>query len=129
VLLIGGRSLVSGDMTGGELFSYVIFTGLMAASIIQLSSIGTQISEAFAGLERIREVMEMTTEADEDHGRAPLGPVEGDIEFQDVSFEYTEGVPVLRAVSFDAPAGSTTALVGSSGSDKSTLISLVMAFN
>ncbi|HEX6927126.1 MAG TPA: ABC transporter ATP-binding protein [Longimicrobiaceae bacterium] len=129
VILIGGRSLASGEMTIGGLFSYVIFTGLMAAPIIQIASIGTQISEAFAGLDRIREIMQMSTEADEDHGRSPLGRIEGEVEFRDVSFEYTPGVPVLRNVSFRAPAGSTTALVGSSGSGKSTLISLVMAFN
>src|SRR5690606_16728379 len=125
VILIGGRSLASGEMTIGGLFSYVIFTGLMAAPIIQIASIGTQISEAFAGLDRICEIMQMSTEADEDHGRSPLGRIEGEVEFRDVSFEYTPGVPVLRNVSFRAPAGSTTALVGSSGSGKSTHISLV----
>ena len=129
VILVSGRAITNGTMTVGDLVSYLIFTGLMAAPIIQISSIGTQISEAFAGLDRIRELMEMTTEGDEDREREPLGPIEGEIEFADVSFEYTPGVPVLRDVTFRAPAGSTTALVGSSGSGKSTLISLVMAFN
>ncbi|HEX6071302.1 MAG TPA: ABC transporter ATP-binding protein [Longimicrobiaceae bacterium] len=129
VILIGGRSIARGEMTIGDLFSYIFFTGLMAAPVIQISSIGTQISEAFAGLDRIRELMQMSTEGDEDRSREPLGPIEGEIEFTDVSFEYTAGVPVLQHVTFHAPAGSTTALVGSSGSGKSTLISLVMAFN
>src|SRR6266699_4367146 len=92
-------------------------------------AIGTQITEAFAGLDRIREIMDMPTEDEEDSARAPLPEVQGEIEFENVWFEYNEGVPVLRNVSFKAPAGSTTALVGSSGSGKSTLISLAMNFN
>ena len=129
VIVVGGRALASGDMTVGDLFSYVIFTGLLAAPIIQIASISTQISEAFAGLDRIREILDMSTERDEDRTREPLGPIEGEVEFSQVFFEYEEGLPVLRDVTFTAPAGSTTALVGSSGSGKSTLISLVMAFN
>src|SRR5690606_7208969 len=129
VILIGGRAIASGEMTVGDLFAYFFFTGLMAAPIIQIASISTQISEAFAGLDRIREVMQMTTEDDEDLSRTAIGPIHGDIDFSDVSFEYNEGVPVLQDITFQAPAGSTTALVGSSGSGKSTLISLVMAFN
>jgi subfamily B ATP-binding cassette protein MsbA len=96
---------------------------------VQLANIGTQLSEAFAGLDRIREIRRMATEDEEDASRAPIWAVRGDVEFRDVTFEYVEGVPVLKNVSFSAPAGSTTALVGSSGSGKSTLISLVMAFN
>jgi subfamily B ATP-binding cassette protein MsbA len=129
MILVGGRSVVTGQMTLGDLFMYVFFTGLMAMPMIQFASIGTQITEAFAGLDRIREVMNMTTEDEEDAQRAPLPGVRGEIEFEDVSFEYKAGAPVLKNVSFDAPAGSTTALVGSSGSGKSTLISLVMNFN
>ncbi len=129
MILIGGRSVVAGAMTLGDLFMYVIFTGLMASPLIQFAAIGTQITEAFAGLDRIREVMNMTTEDQEDERRSPLPNVEGEIEFEHVSFEYNEDVPVLRDVSFKAAAGSTTALVGSSGSGKSTLISLVMNFN
>jgi ABC-type multidrug transport system fused ATPase/permease subunit len=129
MILVGGSSVVAGEMTLGDLFMYVFFTGLMAMPMIQFAAIGTQITEAFAGLERIREVMNMATEDEEDAKRAPLPDVEGKIEFENVSFEYNEGVPVLKNVSFHAPAGSTTALVGSSGSGKSTLISLVMNFN
>jgi ABC-type multidrug transport system fused ATPase/permease subunit len=97
--------------------------------VIQLASIGTQMSEAFAGLDRIREIRRMATEDQEDESRAPLPDVRGEVEFADVTFEYNAGAPVLKHVSFKAPAGSTTALVGSSGSGKSTLISLVMTFN
>jgi ABC-type multidrug transport system fused ATPase/permease subunit len=129
IILVGGHSVVTGQMTIGDLFMYVMFTGMMAMPLIQFAAIGTQITEAFAGLDRIREVMNMRTEDDEDSIRKPLPVVEGEIEFDNVSFEYNPGVPVLKDVSFTAPAGSTTALVGSSGSGKSTLISLAMNFN
>jgi ABC-type multidrug transport system fused ATPase/permease subunit len=129
IILVGGRAVVTGQMTIGDLFMYVLFTGLMAMPLIQFAAIGTQITEAFAGLDRIREVMDMATEDEEDAARAPLSEVQGEIEFENVWFEYNEGVPVLKNVSFKAPAGSTTALVGSSGSGKSTLISLSMNFN
>jgi ABC-type multidrug transport system fused ATPase/permease subunit len=129
MIVVGGRAILEGRMTVGEFINYILFTGLMAAPVVQIASIGTQISEAFAGLDRIHELMSMRTEDDEDSVRAPLGEIAGEVVFDDVSFEYNPGVPVLQHVSFTAPAGTTTALVGSSGSGKSTLISLVMAFN
>jgi subfamily B ATP-binding cassette protein MsbA len=129
MILVGGRAVVTGVMTIGDLFMYVLFTGLMAMPLIQFAAIGTQITEAFAGLDRIREVMAMATEDEEDVNRAPLSQVQGEVEFVNVWFAYEEGRPVLKNVSFKAPAGSTTALVGSSGSGKSTLTSLVMNFN
>ena len=129
MILLGGRSVLNREMTVGELVMYLSFTGMMAAPLIEMSAIGTQISEAFAGLDRIREVMAMMPEDAGDAMRAGVDGLRGDIEFQNVSFEYREGVPVLKNVSLRTPAGTTTALVGSSGSGKSTLISLVMAFN
>jgi len=129
MIVVGGRAILAGQMTLGDFFMYIFFTGLVAAPVVQIASIGTQVSEAFAGLDRIREVRSMATEDDEDRAREPIGHVEGEIVFDDVTFAYTPGVPVLKNVSFRAPAGTTTALVGSSGSGKSTLISLVMAFN
>jgi subfamily B ATP-binding cassette protein MsbA len=129
MVLVGGRAVLAGTMTLGGFVMYVFFIGLVAAPLIQIASIGTQITEALAGLDRIHELRRLGTERDEDGARVPLARVRGDVAFQDVSFAYTPGVPVLRGVSFHAPAGSTTALVGSSGSGKSTLISLVMAFN
>ena len=129
MMLIGGNSIRSGAMTIGDLVMYLSFTALMTMPVIQLASIGTQLSEAFAGLDRIREIRRMATEDQEDESRAPLPDVRGRVDFDDVTFEYNPGVPVLKHVSFTAAAGSTTALVGSSGSGKSTLISLVMTFN
>ena len=129
MIIVGGRSILAHQMTVGDLLNYILFTGLLAAPVVQMASIGTQISEAFAGLDRIRELMAMSTEDEEDASHAPIGEIHGEVEFQDVWFEYTAGVPVLKDVSFRAAAGTTTALVGSSGSGKSTLISLVMAFN
>jgi len=129
MIFIGGRDIILGRMTLGGFVMYVFFTGLMAAPLIQIASIGTQITEAFAGLDRIRELRQMTTEDEEDAARHPIDAIRGEVVFEDVSFEYNPGVLVLKHISFTAPAGSTTALVGSSGSGKSTLMSLVMAFN
>ena len=129
MIWLGGRAILAHEMTLGDLVMYIFFIGLVAAPLVQIASIGTQITEAFAGLDRIREILDMTTESDEDASRAPLGRLTGHVVFDNVWFEYNPGQPVLKGVSFHADAGSTTALVGSSGSGKSTLISLVMAFN
>ena len=129
VVIFGGRAIIAGTMTVGDLFQYVTLTALLAMPIVQIASIGTQLSEAFAGLDRIHEIMTTAREDADDVNRGEILDLRGDIEFQDVSFEYNPGVPVLKNVSFTARAGTTTALVGSSGSGKSTLISLVMAFN
>jgi subfamily B ATP-binding cassette protein MsbA len=130
IMIVGGRSILEGAMTLGDLIMYVFFVGLMVAPLVQIAAIGTQISEAFAGLDRIREVREMATEDEQRGGTTPLGDIEGDVAFDNVSFTYkgTE-TPVLNDVSFRSPAGTTTALVGPSGAGKSTLIGLVMAFN
>jgi len=129
MIIVGGRSILNGTMTLGGLVMYIFFIGLVAAPLIQIASVGTQISEAFAGLDRIREIRDMATEDQQDEGLAPVGEIEGRVEFSDVTFSYVSGVPVLKGVSFVADGGSTTALVGSSGSGKSTLIGLVMAFH
>jgi len=129
LIIIGGRAVLAGTMTLGDLFMYVFFIGLLAAPLVQIASIGTQVSEAFAGLDRIREIRELASEDHADAGKLALEDIEGRVEFDDVTFEYVAGVEVLKHVSFSAPAGSTTALVGSSGSGKSTLVGLVLAFN
>ncbi|OLC04375.1 MAG: ABC transporter permease [Gemmatimonadetes bacterium 13_1_40CM_4_69_8] len=129
MILEGGHAILSGAMTLGDFFMYGIFIGLVAMPLINIAAIGTQITEAFAGLDRIREIRRLATEDAEDGTRAPLADVTGDVGFEDVSFAYVPGKDVLRHVSFHAPPGSTTALVGSSGAGKSTLISLVLAFS
>ncbi|HEY4215513.1 MAG TPA: ABC transporter ATP-binding protein [Gemmatimonadaceae bacterium] len=129
MILIGGKSILAGTMTLGDFVEYVFVVGLMAAPLVQIASIGTQVSEAFAGLDRIAEIRAMPTEDQADTAKQSIPEVEGEVEFRDVTFEYVPGVEVLKNVSFVAPAGSTTALVGSSGGGKSTMIGLVMAFN
>jgi ABC-type multidrug transport system fused ATPase/permease subunit len=128
ILFFGGRSILAGDMTTGELFSYVLYVGVMTVPLIQISNIGTQITEAFAGLDRIHELRAVHTEDEQDASRAAVAEVLGDVTFEDVWFEYKPDTPVLKGISFHAPAGTTTALVGPSGGGKSTLIGLVMAF-
>ncbi len=135
MILVGGESMIQevarpgAGMTKGEFFQYLVFTGLVAAPVVQMASIGTQITEAFAGLDRIREVMRMRTEEEEHGGTAPAGAVNGDVVLEDVDFSYESGKLVLHQVSLHAPAGSTTALVGSSGSGKTTLVGLIMGFH
>ena len=129
MIWMGGNDILAGRMTLGDFVMYIFFIGLLAAPMISIASIGTQITEAFAGLDRIREILSMQTEDEADAGKPSLGEIRGDIKFDNVWFEYNPGVPVLKDVTFHAAPGTTTALVGSSGSGKSTLISLVMAFN
>ena len=129
IIVMGGRAIIADQWTVGDLLRYLLFTGVVVAPVVSIASIGTQITEAFAGLDRIREILGTPTELDEDQSRHTIDELTGDIALDHVTFAYTEGVPVLRDVSLTAPAGTTTALVGSSGSGKSTLVSLVMAFN
>jgi ABC-type multidrug transport system fused ATPase/permease subunit len=128
MIVFGGNAVQAGTMTLGDFLMYISFTFLLALPVIELTSVGTQITEALAGLDRIREVMAMTTEDDEDANREPIPNIEGKIDFESVEFEYDAGVPVLKGVEFHSKAGTTTALVGSSGSGKSTILSLVLNF-
>jgi subfamily B ATP-binding cassette protein MsbA len=127
-MYVGGRDVINGQMTIGSLITFVIFIAMVTMPLVQIASIGTQITEAFAGLDRIRELRDMATEDQEDAAKQQVPSVVGRVEFDNVWFEYEKDVPVLKGVNFIAPAGTTTALVGSSGSGKSTLISLIMAF-
>jgi ABC-type multidrug transport system fused ATPase/permease subunit len=129
MMLVGGNAVIHKTMTLGDFMMYMLFIGLVAVPVVSIASIGTQITEAFAGLDRIYEIRAMLTEDQEDDKLEDLGELHGDVAFDRVVFEYNTGVPVLKGITFNAPLGSTTALVGSSGSGKSTLISLVMAFN
>ena len=129
VIWMGGEAVLSEAMTLGDLVMFVFFIGVLAAPIVQIANVGTQVADAFAGLDRIRDLLAMPTEDKDEPNRKPLGPVRGEITFEAVHYSYEAGLPVLKGVSLKAEPGTTTALVGSSGSGKSTLISLVMAFD
>jgi len=129
IMLIGGRAILAGTMTLGDMIMYVFFVGMMVAPLVQIASIGTQISEAFAGLDRLREIREHTTEDEEDRNLQPIGVLDGDVVFDNVTFGYEDEKFVLFDIDLHAPAGTTTALVGPSGAGKSSLINLVMAFH
>jgi len=129
IMVVGGRAILAGDMTLGDMIMYVFFVGMMVAPLVQIAAIGTQISEAFAGLDRIREIRNTVTEDAGDAALSSVGRLDGKVAFEDVSFGYEPDKPVLHDVSLHAPPGTTTALVGPSGSGKSTLINLVMAFH
>ena len=128
VMVVGGRLIVRGNMSIGEFFAFTLYLGFMVAPVFQMVSIGTQITEAFAGLDRMHEVMEERPEDIDPDRTISVDRFNGSIRFDDVFFEYEAGKPVLHGVSLEATPGTVTALVGSSGSGKSTLIGLVAAF-
>ncbi len=125
---IGGYMLTEKTLTPGELTQFAFFLGFLIAPIFQMSNIGSQLTEAFAGLDRTEELMNTEVEDDPTVRTIQIGEVKGDIEFKDVSFAYEEDKQVLKHVSFAAPAGSVTALVGTSGSGKSTIAGLAASF-
>jgi ABC-type multidrug transport system fused ATPase/permease subunit len=128
VIIVGGRMILSGSMSIGDFFAFTLYLGFMVAPVFQMVSIGTQITEAFAGLDRMHEVLEEQPE-DVDPARVvQLERIVGSVRFENVTFEYEPGKPVLHGVTLEAVPGGVTALVGSSGSGKSTLIGLVAAF-
>ena len=128
IMGIGGYYMIMGEMTTGEFLFFTLILGFMIAPIVQMSNIGSQLTEALAGLDRTEELMNMTAEEDNQDRTIKLNSIKGDIEFKDVSFSYDEGKAVLHNINFKAPAGSVTALVGSSGSGKSTIAGLSATF-
>jgi ABC-type multidrug transport system fused ATPase/permease subunit len=129
MMLVGANDVLAGRMTVGSFISFTLYLGLLVGPVVQIVNIGSQITEAFAGLERIREIRgEIPEDVDENKLR-PLQRIDGRIELRDVWFEYEPGKPVLRGLSLVAAPGTSTALVGSSGSGKSTLIGLIAAFH
>jgi subfamily B ATP-binding cassette protein MsbA len=115
-------------LTAGDFLQFTMFMVFMIAPIVQMSNIGSQLTEAFAGLDRTEELMNTPVEDDGTERTIQLGSIKGDIEFKNVSFSYEEGKPVLKNISFSAPAGSVTALVGTSGSGKTTIAGLAASF-
>ena len=128
IMGIGGYFMMDNTMTFGDFISFTLFLGFMIAPIVQMSNIGSQLTEAMAGLDRTQELMEMTIEDNPKVRINYLNEIKGDIVFNNVSFSYEENKEVLHNISFKAPSGSVTALVGSSGSGKSTIASLAATF-
>jgi subfamily B ATP-binding cassette protein MsbA len=129
VMWMGAHLNAAGRLTSGGYFSYVMFLAFMTAPIVQLVNIGTQLTEAMAGMDRTREVMAEIEEDASPSRTVEIGSIRGDVEFENVEFEYEKGKPVLHGISFESKPGTVTALVGSSGSGKSTIISLICAFH
>ncbi len=129
VMYMGAHLNAVGKLSAGGYFSYVMMLAFMTAPVVQLVAIGTQLTEALAGLDRTREIMAEIEEDTHPSRSLELGPVVGDVRFVDVGFSYTAGKPVLHDINFETRHGTVTALVGSSGSGKSTIISLVCGFH
>lgn len=128
IMGMGGYLIMEGQMTFGDFLAFTLYLGFLIAPIVQMSNIGSQLTEAFAGLDRTEEIMNMPLEADDQKRVVALPKIHGDIRFDQVSFAYESGKDVVKGISFEAPAGSVTALVGTSGSGKTTLAGLAATF-
>lgn len=128
IMGVGGFLILEGEITVGDFFAFTLYLGFLIAPIVQMSNIGSQITEAFAGLDRTEELMNLEREGEEKDRQHDLGQMTGHIHFENVVFGYQKDNPVIKSVSFDAPPGSVTALVGSSGSGKTTIAGLVASF-
>lgn len=128
IMGMGGYMIMDGQMTFGDFLAFTLYLGFMIAPIVQMSNIGSQFTEAFAGLDRTEDIMNRPLENAGGNRAVAISNIKGDIEFQHVSFAYEEGKEVLKGISFSAPAGSVTALVGTSGSGKTTIAGLAASF-
>ena len=128
VMGYGGYLVIEGQITIGALFSFTVFLGFLVAPVVQMANIGTQMTEAFAGLDRTAELLARPREDDDPRRTMEMPPVDGHIVFEDVHFRYEDDKPVLKGISFEAAPGTVIALVGSSGSGKSTIAGLAATF-
>jgi subfamily B ATP-binding cassette protein MsbA len=129
VMYFGGHAVLRGTWTVGDYFQYNMFLVFMIAPVIQIVNIGTQLTEAFAGLDRTNEIMAEVEENNTPGRSIEMPPIQGTVKFEDVEFSYEADKPVLHGITFESRPGTVTALVGSSGSGKSTIISLICAFH
>ncbi len=129
IMYMGSRQIAAHKMQVGDFMMYTSMLAFMVAPVVQVVNIGTQLSEALAGLERTRQIMKERPEDEDPNRTIKLPPIQGHVQFENVEFAYEENKPVLHGISFDARPGTVTALVGSSGSGKSTIIGLVSAFH
>ncbi len=129
IMLMATKQMLANKLTQGEFIMYIVFLGYLGALLFQVVRVGTQVTEAVAGLERTNELLDEVPETDDPGRTITVGPIHGDVTFRHVSFAYQEEKPVLRDIWFHASPGSVTALVGASGSGKSTVISLIAAFH
>jgi subfamily B ATP-binding cassette protein MsbA len=129
VMWLGGNLVLHSQWTVGDYFQYNVFLAVMVAPVFQIVNIGTQLTEAFAGLDRTNEIMSELEENQTPERTEKMPPIRGTVQFENVEFAYEPEKPVLHGISFLAEPGTVTALVGSSGSGKSTIISLVCAFH
>ena len=128
IMAISGHMIINGKMTVGDFLAFLLYLGFMIAPIVQMSNIGSQITEAFAGLDRTEEIISNEREIDDPKRTVTIPTIRGDIAFSGVGFAYEKGNKVIENISFKCPAGSVTALVGSSGSGKTTLAGLSASF-
>ncbi len=128
IMWIGGSNIMEGNMTVGDFFAFTLYLGFLVAPIVQMSNIGSQITDAFAGIDRMEEILNTPQEGEEDQRTIKLGELKGNVSFNDVSFAYEKDNEVLHNISFEASAGTVTALVGSSGSGKTTIAGLAASF-
>ncbi|HPF12894.1 MAG: ABC transporter ATP-binding protein [Planctomycetes bacterium] len=128
LMWMGAHRITGGDMTTGDFFSFMFFLALLISPIVQMSNIGSQITEALAGLDRMNEILHMPLEEDDPTRTVQLDRIEGQVRFEDVQFAYDPETPVLHGINFEAAPGSVIALVGSSGSGKSTIAGLAASF-
>lgn len=128
IMAIGGNMIINNELTVGDFFAFFLYLGFMIAPIVQMSNIGSQITEGLAGLDRTEEIMSNERETDDPNRKVKIDTINGDISFDNVGFAYDQGKKVIDNISFESPAGSVTALVGSSGSGKTTIAGLSASF-